>query len=359
MDFEINVRKIANDKYGDNILIKNRIDKELSYFRENNLLSEIEFISYLKENLDQNILIDDFPFLSFYLTGLSLINPLPAHFYSEKTKEVRFVSHKKYGIDLDQKDGFKACGFGINPNLIFQSDIYFEIKIDKKYKKQVENDIYKYFGENTIITEDRNEWRDKISYKSTNILFLEILNDLYYEENIYQYLQIKDFKKYIFGIFINEKLDLTNVNPNKASEFIINYDFKNQIKSFDDFLYLFGLSKTYINPFVLYIDIYEKIYPSNREEIFNYYASHGFDCKNSAKYTDAISFKIEISLPPIDDKVDSYLKQTLYTRPKASLIKVLIYSYLDYKINALIWYNIFRRTYGKFEIKYFIYTRNS
>nr|WP_157885506.1 hypothetical protein [Anaerococcus mediterraneensis] len=332
MNLEEKILDLSRAKYGKNPYIEDRIKKEMEVIRKKSSEDEIDFLLFLKENLDQNILIGNLPFLSLYLLGLSLINPLPAHYYNKKTKELIFVEGAEYGVDLEKKEGFYRDGFNIDPSYTLENDIYFEIQIDKKYKKQVENDIYKYFGEKAIITEDRNEWRDKISYKTTYILFLEILNDLYYEKNIFQDLDIEDFKKYLLEYHLNEKLELKNGLPWKVTEFIEGSSYKENIKTYGDFLYLFGLTLTYTRAYSLFIDFANRNYPSNREEIFAYYLDHGIDRERAGELTESISFFKGDVLPDIDPEIDFYLSKLNYTWPKTSLVKATLYSYLTFKL---------------------------
>ena len=110
MNLEEKILEISRAKYGENQYIEDRIKKEMGVIREKCSDDEIDFLLFLKENLDQNILIGNMPFISLYLLGLSLINPLPAHYYNENTKELIFVNGVEYGVDLELKteiDSFK------------------------------------------------------------------------------------------------------------------------------------------------------------------------------------------------------------------------------------------------------------
>ena len=130
MNLEKKVIKLSRSKYGENFFIEERIRKEFEIIRKKSSEDEIDFLLFLKENLDQNILIGNLPFVSLYLLGLSLINPLPAHYYNEKTKELIFVDGVEYGADLEKKEGFCRDGFNIDPSYTFENEIYFEIRID-------------------------------------------------------------------------------------------------------------------------------------------------------------------------------------------------------------------------------------
>ena len=106
MNLEKKVIKLSRSKYGENFFIEERIRKEFEIIRKKSSEDEIDFLLFLKENLDQNILIGNLPFVSLYLLGLSLINPLPAHYYNEKTKELIFVDGVEYGADLEKRKDF-------------------------------------------------------------------------------------------------------------------------------------------------------------------------------------------------------------------------------------------------------------
>ena len=135
---------------------------------------------------------------------------------------------------------------------------------------------------------------------------------------------------------MNEKLELKNGFPRKVTESLENINFKENIKTYGDFLYLLGLTLTYTRAYSLFIDFANRNYPSNREEIFVYYLDHGLESEESAKLAYDISFFKADILPEIDPEKDDYLRKLNYTWDKTSLVKASLYSYLDYKINALI-----------------------
>ena len=129
---------------------------------------------------------------------------------------------------------------------------------------------------------------------------------------------------------------MKNRYPRKATESLENFDCKKNIKNFGDFLYLLGLSKIYTRAYSLFIDFANRNYPSNREEIFAYYLDHGIDREEAGALTNDISFFKGALLPEINPEIDDYLRKLTYTWDKTSLVKATLYSYLDYKINALI-----------------------
>lgn len=120
------------------------------------------------------------------------------------------------------------------------------------------------------------------------------------------------------------------------TESLENFSYKENIKTYGDFLYLFGLTLTYTRAYSLFIDFANRNYPSNREEIFAYYLDHGLDRERAAKLAFDISFSEASNLPEINPEIDDYLKKITHTWDKTSLVKATLHSYLDYKINALI-----------------------
>lgn len=336
MNLEEKILRISRVKYGENPFIEDRIKKEMEVIREKASEDEIDFLLFLKENLDQNILIENLPFFSFYLLGLSLINPLPAHYYNEKIKELIFVNEVEYGVDLEKKDGFSRDGFNIDLSYIFENKIYFEIQIDKKYEDRVRFWILEYYDYGPGYLWCIYKGMEKCGLYFTHFIYLDKLNLLYYEKNIYQDIDIEDFKDYLFGYYLNEKIELKNVYPRKVTESLENFAYKENIKTYGDFLYLFGLTLTYTRAYSLFIDFANRNYPSNREEIFAYYLDHGLDRERAAKLACDISFSEASNLPEINPEIDDYLKKITHTWDKTSLVKVTLYSYLDYKINALI-----------------------
>lgn len=62
MNLEEKIIDISRTKYGENLYIEDRIKKEMEVIREKCSEDEIDFLLFLKENLDQNILIGNLPF---------------------------------------------------------------------------------------------------------------------------------------------------------------------------------------------------------------------------------------------------------------------------------------------------------
>lgn len=336
MNLEEKIIDLSRAKYGENQYIEDRIKKEIEIIREKASEDEIDFLIFLKENLDQNILIENLPFFSFYLLGLSLINSLPAHYYNENTKELIFVDDVEYGVDLEKKEGFCRDGFNIDSSYTFENKIYFEVQIDKKFEDKVRRWILEYydFGPGNIWCIYKG--MEKFGLNYTRFMYVDNLNPLYYEKNIYQEIDIEDLKKYLLEYYLNEKIELKNIYPRKVTESLENFDYKEKIKSFGDFLYLLGLTNTYTRAYSLFVDFENRNYPSNREEIFAYYLNHGLDREDAWALTKDISFFEADSIPDIDPEKDYYLRKLNYTWDKTSLLKSTLYSYLDYKINALI-----------------------
>ena len=336
MNLEEKILDISRAKYGENLYIEDRIKKEMEVIRKKASEDEIDFLLFLKENLDQNILIENLPFFSFYLLGLSLINPLPAHYYNENTKELIFVDGVEYGVDLKKKEGYCRDGFNIDPTYTFENDIYFEVQIDKKYEYRVRFWVLEYYDFGPGYLWCIYKGMEKCGLNFTHLTYKESLTSIYYEKNIYEMLDIEDFKKYLLGYYLNEKIKLKNVYPRKVTESIEESSYRENIKTYGDFLYLLGLTLTYTRAYSLFIDFENRNYPSNREEIFAYYLDHGIEREEAAKLTYDISFFKADILPDIDKEKDFYLRKLNYTWDKTSLVKVSLYSYLDYKINALI-----------------------
>ncbi len=332
MNLEKKVIKLSRSKYGENFFIEERIRKEFEIIRKKSSEDEIDFLLFLKENLDQNILIGNLPFVSLYLLGLSLINPLPAHYYNEKTKELIFVDGVEYGAYLEKKEGFCRDGFNIDPSYTFENEIYFEIRIDKKFKAKVKDLMREYFEDGVFYSWGKNESMEKYDLGNISLIFLDSLTSLYYEKNINQRLDIEDFKKYLLEYYLNEKIELKNIYPRKVTESIEDSSYIENIKTYGDFLYLLGLTLTYTRTYSLFIDFVNRNYPSNREEIFAYYIYHGIDRERAGKLAYDISFFKAGILPDIDPEIDFYLRKLNYTWDKTSLVKASLYSYFDYKL---------------------------
>ncbi|MCW6701056.1 hypothetical protein NH288_03060 [Anaerococcus sp. NML200537] len=332
MNLEEKILYASRAKYGENQYIEDRLRKEIEVIKKKTSIEEVEFLLFLKENLDQNILIGNMPFLSLYLLGLSLINPLPAHYYNENTKELVFVKDAEYGVDLEKREGFCRDGFNIDPTYTFENKIYFEIRIDKKFKTKLDVLMREHFVDGVVYSRGKNERMERYDLHNISLVFLDGLTSLYYEKNISQDIDMEDFKKYLLEYHLNNKLELKNGFPRKVTESLEDLNFKENIKSYGDFLYLLGLTLTYTRAYSLFIDFSIRNYPSNREEIFAYYLDHGIDRESAGKFAYDISFFKADILPDLDPEIDDYLRKLNYTWDKTSLVKVTLYSYLDFKL---------------------------
>lgn len=188
------------------------------------------------------------------------------------------------------------------------------------------------FIDGVVYSRGKNERMESYDLHNISLVFLDGLTSLYYEKNISQDIDMEDFKKYLIEYHLNNKLELKNGFPRKVTESLEDLNFKENIRSFGDFLYLLGLTKTYTRAYSLFIDFSIRNYPSNREEIFAYYLGHGVDREEAGELAESISFFRGPTLPEINPEIDDYLKKLTYTWDKTSLVKVALYSYLDFKL---------------------------
>lgn len=122
MNIRMLVLKKAKESYPGNLYVEERLKKELDYLEKNRKFEEIEIILKIKESIkDQNIYVFPTSLLSMYLLDLDFINPMPAHYYNEDTKEVIFEESKLYGVDLPKKEGFHRDGFDITEDYILNT----------------------------------------------------------------------------------------------------------------------------------------------------------------------------------------------------------------------------------------------
>ena len=123
MDIKKMIYDATHEKYPNCDYVYKRLDKEIKYFEESGFLSELEKISELTNTLGENIIIYNAPFLSFYLLDLMIFNPLPAHYYDEKSKEVIFDENILYAPDLEKREGYIRDGYYVDEDYILSRSI--------------------------------------------------------------------------------------------------------------------------------------------------------------------------------------------------------------------------------------------
>ena len=95
------VEEIAADKYPDCDYVRERVQKELDFLERTERFKEIETLVEVKELVgEKQFFVSEGSLLVLYLLGLSVVNPMPAHYYNRNTKEIIFDGSKNYGVDL-------------------------------------------------------------------------------------------------------------------------------------------------------------------------------------------------------------------------------------------------------------------
>ena len=92
------VEEIAADKYPDCDYVRERVQKELDFLERTERFKEIETLVEVKELVgEKQFFVSEGSLLVLYLLGLSVVNPMPAHYYNRNTKEIIFDGSKNYG----------------------------------------------------------------------------------------------------------------------------------------------------------------------------------------------------------------------------------------------------------------------
>lgn len=156
------VEEIAADKYPECDYVMERVQKELDFLERTERLKEIETLVEVRELVgEKQFFVSEGSLLVLYLLGLSVVNPMPAHYYHRSTKEIIFDSSKNYGVDLPEKDGFVRDGFDIPEDYtIHQKELfYMEMEIAVEHRDKVLELIQKKFE---IKSEKRNYLESRI-----------------------------------------------------------------------------------------------------------------------------------------------------------------------------------------------------
>lgn len=318
MNIRMLVLKKAKESYPGNLYVEKRLKKELDYLEKNRRFEEIEIILKIKERIkDQNIYVFPTSLLSMYLLDLDFINPMPAHYYNEDTKEVIFEESKLYGVDLPKKEGFHRDGFNITEDYILNTKkgVFFELYLCEEHKDIVKKLVSDKFNIEIELMESENGVdREKISFGGTSIIFDSSAAKEFFGTNLSRKLNTDDFLKFIYEDFIKREF---NINLNNQS-----------IDSFKDIVDLEGFLRSSLTcESIDGLDFKEEEFPKTREDIFIYFRNNGYSAKDSAEITREISFGKNPDIKIKNDKMIKYFKSILYIWPKAAIVSIFIRDY--------------------------------
>ncbi|MGF0096376.1 hypothetical protein ACQRC6_08040 [Peptoniphilus sp. SGI.035] len=320
----MNIRELvinnANAKYRNNDYVSERVEKELHYFEKNKWFKDIEIILKIKENIkDQNIYVFPIGLLSLYLLDLEHINPMPAHYYNPKTKEIIFDDSVSYGVDLPKKTGLHRDGFDIPEDyaLNLNREDTFKLYLHENHYELVKGILG---NSNPYKSEKSKLWSnsEEVSFGSTKILFNTPAADNYLGKNLDKVINVEDFLKYKIMHYQNKVGDYFND--------ILTDD----VESFDDMVELKALMLLNVKDFTgTHKAFSDSKYPKTREDISLYLKKNGYSPKDAAQ----IAFEISFDKNPIvdiqDKDIKKYFESCKYVASKASVLHLFLRDYCN------------------------------
>lgn len=320
----MNIRELvinnANVKYPNNDYVSERVEKELYYFEKNKWFEDIEIILKIKENIkDQNVYVFPIGLLSLYLLDLEYINPMPAHYYNTKTKEIVFDDSVSYGVDLPKKTGLHRDGFDIPEDyaLNINSEDTFKLYLHESHYELVKGILG---NSNPYKSEKSKLWSnsEEVSFGSTKILFNTPAADNYLGKNLDKVINVEDFLKY-----------KTMHYQNKVGDYF-NDILTDDVESFDDMVELKALMLLNVKDFTgTHKAFSDSKYPKTREDISLYLKNNGYSPKDAAQIAFEISF-VKNPIVDIQDKdLKKYFESCKYVASKASVLHLFLRDYCN------------------------------
>ena len=296
----MNIRELvinnANAKYPNNDYVSERVEKELNYFEKNKWFKDIEIILKIKENIkDQNVYVFPIGLLSLYLLDLEYINPMPAHYYNTKTKEIIFDDSVSYGVDLPKKTGFHRDGFDIPEDyaLNLNREDTFQLYLHESHYELIKDILG---NSNLYKSEKSKRWpnSEEVSFGSTKILFNTPAADNYLGKNLDKAINVEDFLKYKTMHYQHKVGDYFN-------DILID-----DVENFDKMLELSALMLLSVKPNTgTHKAFSDSKYPKTREDIYLYLKSKGYSTQGASQ----IAFEISFGKNPIVDVQDKDIKK--------------------------------------------------
>lgn len=342
MDIKKMIYDAANEKYPNCEYVNERLDKEIKYFEEKGFLCELEKIIELRNTLDENIVIYNAPFLSLYLLNLMIFNPLPAHYYDEKSKEVIFDENILYAPDLEKREGYIRDGYYVDEDYILACPIKCIIYIGTKNKELVLNYLNKNFDltEKDSICTEFKKFGPNIEKPSKYYLFGHFT--LYFSENyeiasdknVFKAVDPEDFMSFIKGPYHKMK-HLDSINEFGWIRCVVTDIDKiiSKISTFEDALYLGLRTSSDIDYNKLLADGFDlRSFPASREDLYNYLIIHGYDRKSAYELAYKLSFHNELDINIDDDDMKKFIAAIRYLIERYVIISNMITTYKFSKI---------------------------
>lgn len=344
MDIKKMIYDATHEKYPNCDYVYKRLDKEIKYFEESGFLSELEKISELTNTLGENIIIYNVPFLSFYLLDLMIFNPLPAHYYDEKSKEVIFDENILYAPDLEKREGYIRDGYYVDEDYILSRSIKPLVCIYTKNKEFALSYLKKNFDltEKDSICTEFKKFGPNVEKPSKYYLFGHFT--LYFSENyeiasdknVFKAVDLEDFMSFIKGPYHKMKYyDTINEFGWKMCSVIGVNKIISKPSTFEDALYfaLRANSNIDYNKLLSY-DFDLKKFPASREDLYNYFINHGYDSKAAYDITYKLSLHNELDINIEDDDMKKFIDAIRYLSESYIAISDMITKYKFSKIDA-------------------------
>lgn len=335
----------ANEKYPNCDYVYKRLDKEIKYFEESGFLSDLEKIIELKNIFGiDNIIFRNAPFLSFYLLDLMIFNSLAAHYYDEKSKEVIFDENVLYAPDLEKREGYIRDGYYIDEDYILSMPTKPLVYIYTKNKEPILNYLKKNFDliEKDINFIDFKKFAPNIEKPSKYYLlgdfelFFREDYEIASEKNLFKALDVEDFMNFLKGPFHKMKYyDTINEFGWKMCSVIGVNKIISKPSTFEDALYFVLRFNSNIDYNKLLSEGFDlRNFPASREDLFNYFKSHGYDSKGAYDITYKFSLHNELDINIDDESMKKFIDAIRYLSESYIAISDMITRYKFSKIDA-------------------------
>lgn len=344
MDIKEMIYDAAHEKYPNCDYVYERLEKEIKYFEENEFLNELEAILELRDYLDENITINNAPFLSFYLLDLMIFNPLAAHYYDEKSKEVIFDENVLYAPDLEKREGYIRDGYYIDEDYILSMPTKPLVYIYTKNKELALNYLKKNFDliEKDINFIDFKKFAPNIEKPSKYYLlgdfelFFREDYEIASEKNLFKALDVEDFMNFLKGPFHKMKYyDTINEFGWKMCSVIGVNKIISKPSTFEDALYFVLRFNSNIDYNKLLSEGFDlRKFPASREDLYNYFINHGYDSKAVYDITYKLSLHNELDINIEDDDMKKFIDAIRYLSESYIAISDMITKYKFSKIDA-------------------------
>lgn len=363
MDIKKMIYDAAHEKYPNCEYVYERLDKEIKYFEESEFLNDLEKIIELKNILGiDNIVFSNAPFLSLYLLDLMIFNPLPAHYYDEKSKELTFIENVLYAPDLEKREGYIRDGYYVDEDYILSRPIKPLVYIYTKNKEPILNYLKKNFDliEKDINFIDFKKFVPNIEKPSKYYLLgdfeLFFIEDygLASEKNLFKALDVDDFMSFLKGPFHKMMyFDTINEFGWKMCSAIGVNKIISKASTFEDALYFVLRFNSNIDYNKLLSDGFDlRNFPASREDLFNYFKSHGYDSKGAYDITYKFSLHNELDINIDDESMKKFVDAIRYLSESYIAISDMITRYKFSKIYAKNKINEQNKVFEKHRKKY-------